>query len=403
MPILPSFPIWINPIGLLGLILLLGLIGGELARRSRILPIITGYIAVGFLVGPGAIDIVTPSLLAQARIFVDISLGLILFDLGRHLDLTWIRHDKGLLRTSLAECTITFISILLVMLLFHLSLLSAALAACIAVITSPAEVMMVAHDLAAEGPVTRRTLVLTSLNNLFGLTIFILLLPVIEPDTGFFTIIFKDIYRLTGSFALGIVMFYITRAIAQFIGKYQANQFVLFSGVVILTIGLAQLLNLSSMLTLFILGAAARNLDFKHILVEVDFGWLARLFFILLFFITGVQLKLTGLWNAMFAILMFIFIRTIAKFTGIKLFSKKSRLTSQQVTAISLALTPMAALAIGMSHKIMVFNPNLDDKLLIIIPGVVAILNIIGPILTQLAFIKTGESASTERQPGNLI
>src|SRR6186997_278046 len=103
MRFLPQFPVYVNPIALFGLTLLLGLVGGEIAKRSRILPQISGFIAVGFLVGPGGINIVTPSLLDNARLFVDLSLGLILFDLGRQLDFTWLRHDIGILSTAIAE------------------------------------------------------------------------------------------------------------------------------------------------------------------------------------------------------------------------------------------------------------------------------------------------------------
>lgn len=396
MHFLPHFPIYVNPIALFGLTILLGIIGGELANRSRILPRISGYIAVGFLVGPGAWNIVTPELLVNARIFVDISLGLILFDLGRHLDFRWLRHDRGLLPMSIAESLCTFVFVFIALSFFNLPFLSTALAATIAVSTSPAEVMMVAHDLASEGPVTRRTLILTSLNNLFGITLFTILLPFAEMNASTFMMSAAVCYRLLGSVFLGMIIFLITLGVAKLIGKRKENQFVLFTGTVIFAIGLARILNVSSMLTLFTLGVAARNLDKKRILNEVDFGWLARIFFILLFVITGVQLQLRGLWLATAAVLSFIIIRYIAKATGIWIFAKTSRLTGQQTWAISFALMPMAALAVGMSDKLVVYNPELGYQLMMIITGVVAVLNIFGPIATQIAFIKTGEAAADE-------
>lgn len=393
MQFLPHFPIRLDPIGLFGLTLILGLIGGELAKRSRLLPTITGFIAVGFLVGPGGLDIVTPTLLAYARIFVDISLGLVLFDLGRHLDFTWLRHDRGLLPMAIAESTLTFLFIFIVLSLFHIPVMSAALAATIAIATSPAEVMMVAHDLSAEGPVTRRTLILTSLNNLFGLTLFTILLPFTDPNTSLLSMIGHVAYRLTGSISLGLMMFVLILVIARFIGKRKENQFVLFAGTVVFAVGLSRILNVSSMLTLFALGAAARNLDYKHVLTEVDFGWLARLFFILLFVVTGVQLQLKGLWIVPWAVFAFLLARAFAKACGIWLFAKTSRLTRKQTFALSLALTPMATLAIGMSDILVNVNPDLAFELMIIITAIVAIFNIIGPIATQFAFIITGEAA----------
>lgn len=393
MQFLPHFPLRLNPIALFGLTVLMGLMGGELARRSKILPTITGFIAVGFLVGPGALNIVTPSLLAYARIFVDISLGLVLFDLGRHLDFRWLRHDPGLFGMAISESILTFFCIFFVLALYQLPPLSAALGATIAVATSPAEIMMVAHDLSAEGPVTRRALILTSLNNLFGLTLFTFLLPFTYPHSTVYMMIGHVIYRLIGSLGLGMLIFFLTLAIARLIGKRKENQFVLFTGVVILAIGLTRMFNVSSMLTLFTLGVAARNLDAKHMLTEVDFGWLARLFFTVLFVITGIQLQLKGLWLVPWSVLAFLLARSLAKTLGILLFAKKSRITGGQSWGLSLALTPMATIAIGMSDKLIDINPDLNLQLMLIITAAVAVLDLLGPIAAQLAFIKTGEAA----------
>lgn len=69
-----------------GALLLIGLIGAALANRSGRLPGITGMIFVGFLAGPSVLGLVSPTMLGEARVFVDIALGLILFQLGLLLD-----------------------------------------------------------------------------------------------------------------------------------------------------------------------------------------------------------------------------------------------------------------------------------------------------------------------------
>jgi Kef-type K+ transport system membrane component KefB len=403
MHFIPKFPLHLNSITLLGLTLLLGLMGGEIAKRLRFLPQISGYIAIGFLIGSGGFNIVNQTVLANAHIFVDISLSLILFELGRHLDFSWIRHDFGIMYMSLAESSVTFTLIFcLLHFLAGMHMLSSALAATIAIATSPAVVMMVAYDLSAEGPVTRRSLMLTSLNNLYALIIFIILAPLAQSGTLInYDLITFIAYRLFGSILLGLAIFLLIKFIAHLTGKHKENQFVLFVGAVIFAIGFAHTLKLSSMLTLFSLGVAARNLDRQHTLMEINFGWLARLFFILLFVVTGVHLQLQGLWQATWIVLLFIFARIAAKITGVLLFSKSSRLTTRQSVALSFTLLPMAGVAIGMSNILVDFNPDFDYRLLIIITAVVAMLNIIGPIATQLAFIMTGESLLQQNRAGN--
>lgn len=400
MNFLPSFPLQFNVITIFGITLLFGLIGGELARRIPLLPRISGYLAIGFLLGPGGFNIISHSVLLNTRLFIDISLGIILFDLGRQLDLTWLRHDRGLLFMAIAESALTFVAISLVThLLVKLSWLSSALAACFAMATSPAVIMMVVNDLSAKGPVTRRTFILTSLNNFFALITFTLLLPLTQSHSlkasSFWL---YTSYLLFGSMVLGAAMYLLIENIAHFLGKQKQNQFVLFIGTLIFTIGIAQLVNLPTALVLFILGIATRNLDRKHRLIEIDFGLSARLFLILLFVVTGTYLKLEGLKLATLAVIIFILVRGLAKTLGIWLFAKMSRITRKQLFSISLALTPMAGLAISMSNVLDDFSPEVNRQIAPIIASVVAILEIFGPIATQAAFIWNKESTSNELQ-----
>jgi len=99
---LPAWPFAVSYPLLFGALLLGGLLGGEAARLLR-LPRILGYVAVGFLIAPLARAANLDPLLDQARIFVDLALGLVLFDLGRRMDLQWMKRDWTLAAAGLAE------------------------------------------------------------------------------------------------------------------------------------------------------------------------------------------------------------------------------------------------------------------------------------------------------------
>lgn len=404
MDLFPHFPLHLNQTIIFGLTLLLGLLGGELAKRIRFIPVILGYIAIGFIFGPGGLHIANAEVLSTARFFVEISLSLILFELGRHLDFRWLYRDRGLLPMAISESGFTFIIIfLIVYFLLGLSLLQSSLAATIAIATSPAVVMMIAYDLSAEGPVTRRSLILTSINNLIALILFTILLPMAQQKNLHISVqLIDSTYRLFGSIILGLCMFIIAEIIGYIIGKNKQNQFVLFVGMVTVTAGLSYICHVSSMLSLFTLGVAARNIDRAHILMEVDFDWLARIFFIILFVVTGVHIQLHGLLSIIGVAILLILARGFSKSVAIWLFAKKSNLTSRQVFSISLALTPMAGVAIGMSNILTDFNPTIGQPLLVIVTALVAILNIIGPIATQYAFMNTGEAISLKNMQGEL-
>jgi len=390
-----NLPLHMGSTALFALIILLGLIGGELAGKIRFLPKIFGYIAVGFLIGPGAFNWVDFSILGQTRLFIDISLGLILFEIGRYLDFSWLRYDRYLLPMSLAESGLTFILLFAALLILGLSWLTAALSATIAVVTSPAVLIMVTHDLDTHGPVTRRVLTLTSLNNLFGLIIFTALLPFAQTSiTPLPEILGHITYDLLGAIILALIMFVVTLLLARLTGKNNERQFVLLVGMTVLAISLARMFQLSTMLTLFIFGMFARNLDSHHYLSDVNFGAVARFFLIFLFVLTGIYLQPRGIWQETLAVITFIAIRFVGKSIGVFLFAKISRLTQQQAWSTSLALIPMAGVALGMSFMLTNLNPELGTLLVTIVSAALAILNLIGPIIAQWAFLKAGEAKS---------
>ena len=145
------------------------------------LPAITGYIATGFLLGPGVLGWLDESMLAQSRVLAEFSLGLIVFDLGRRLDLQWASHDRWLLPMGVAESALSFAAMFaLLHFVGGIDALEAAVAATVGVATAPAVVLLVTNELKAEGPVTRRMLWHVALNNIIATVGITLLLPFIE-------------------------------------------------------------------------------------------------------------------------------------------------------------------------------------------------------------------------------
>src|SRR5882762_610360 len=162
---LPALPLPSNQIIWFGVLLIAGVVGGEIAKRAFFLPRITGYAAAGLALGPDGFALLGRPMLDELRVFADISIGLILFELGHRIDLGWLKRSPRLALTSLAESGLSAILIYVTLTqLFGVGSLHAAVAAAIGLATSPAVVMRITADLGAEGQVTERTLLLTALN-----------------------------------------------------------------------------------------------------------------------------------------------------------------------------------------------------------------------------------------------
>src|SRR5688572_4291120 len=111
---LPSLPFELSYPLLFGVLLVAGMLGGEIARAFK-LPRMIGYTVVGFVFGPLATAMGMDPLISEARIFIDLALGLVLFDLGRRMDLRWMRRDWSLLASGLAESLLTFCFVFMAM------------------------------------------------------------------------------------------------------------------------------------------------------------------------------------------------------------------------------------------------------------------------------------------------
>ncbi len=391
---LPAWPPAANAFLVFGLLLLAGLAGGRLAATTRVLPAITGYIATGFQLGPGVLGWLSEAALAQSRVLAEFSLGLIVFDLGRRLDLEWARHDRWLLPMGVAESALSFVAMFgLLHFVGGIDTLEAAVAAMVGTATAPAVALLVTNELKADGPVTRRMLWHVALNNVIATVGITLLLPFIEARASgaSWNPVARALWLIAGSFFLGYVAFLLMTLLARWLGKSPVPQFVLAVGIIVATVGAAQAGHLSVLLALLVLGACTRNLDRQHRLVDVEFGRAAQLFFVALFVLTGATLRPDQFGAIAWVGLAFVVARALGKTLALYAFAYPAHVSLRQAGTLALALTPMAGLAIGMTQPIYEVAPEFGARLAAIVVSGVAILHVLGPIATRYALIRAGE------------
>jgi Kef-type K+ transport system membrane component KefB len=397
---LPAWPPAVNAFLIFGLLLLAGLLGGRLAATTRVLPAITGYIATGFLLGPGVLGWLSESALAQSRVLAEFSLGLIVFDLGRRLDLAWARHDRWLLPMGIAESALSFLAVFAVLhFLGGIDMLEATVAATVGVATAPAVVLLVTNELKAEGPVTRRMLWHVALNNVLATLGITLLLPFVEARASgaSWNPVARALWLIAGSFLLGYVAYRVMTLMARWLGKSPVPQFLLAVGIIAATVGAAQIGRLSVLLALLVLGACTRNLDREHRLVDVEFGRAAQLFFVALFVLTGATLRPDQFGAIAWVGLAFVVARTLGKMIGLYALAWPAHVSARQAGTLGVALTPMAGLAIGMTQPIYDVSPEFGAHLAAVVVSGLAILHLLGPIATRYALIRAGEGEPAAR------
>jgi Kef-type K+ transport system membrane component KefB len=391
---LPQLPLALSQPILFGALLAAGLLAGEAARRYLALPRIVGYVLAGVALGPQASGLLGAETLQAARVLVDLSIGLIVFELGARLDFGWLKRNRWLFVTAVAESVFTFLAIYATLLAFGFRPLLAAVAAAIGTATSPAVVMLVAHDLRAEGQVTERMLLFTAVNCVFAYVALTLLLPFLhfEHQADWRSALLHPVYLLGGSAAVGLVACGAMLGLAAWLGKREDRQFVLLVAMIVLTVGVTRALNLSVMVALVTLGMLARNLDFRHALMPLRFGYGGQLFFEILFVLTGASLEFAGLWTAAAAVAAFIVVRVLAKALALHLFGRPSGLRSGSADLLAIALMPMSGLAVVMVQDTAAIYPGFGRELALVVLSAVAVLELLGPVGTQFALRRAGET-----------
>ncbi|MGE3162146.1 MAG: cation:proton antiporter [Burkholderiales bacterium] len=391
---LPQLPPAFGQPALVGVLLLAGLLGGELVRRFLGLPRITGYVLGGVLLGPEVSGIVAPGALSDARVLIDLSLGLIVFELGHRLDVQWLRRNRWLFVAAVAESLLCFAAILAALLAFGYPPLLAATAAAIGTATSPAVVLLVAHELRAAGQVTERMLLFTAVNCVFAYVALTLLLPFLhlEHALSWREALLHPLYILGGSGLVGFVASLTLLWLAAWVGKREDRQFILLVALVVLAVGAARSLNLSVVVTLVTLGMLARNFDYEHVLLPLRFGYGGQLFFVLLFVLTGASLSFGAMPAAAGAVIAFIVARFVGKGAAILAFGPLSGVRPQSAGLLTVSLLPMSGLAVVMVLDTAAMYPAFGGELAAVVLSVVAVLEILGPIATQVALKRAGEA-----------
>jgi Kef-type K+ transport system membrane component KefB len=390
---LPTLPFQLSYPLLFGVLLVLGMLGGEMARALR-MPRIIGYVIVGFVVAPLAQAISLDPLIEEARIFVDLALGLVLFDLGRRMDLQWMKRDWTLAASGLAESLATFGAVFAVLVAFDFPAVKAGIVAAIAMATSPAVVLLIVQDTRSEGQVTERALNLVALNSLLASIVSTILLASahLEARMDLDSALLHPAYLFAGSAALGAVMAAFARLLARTVEKTKDLHFTLIAGMVIGAVGMAAMLKLSVILSLLAFGLFARNDARRYDLLNVNLAPASRLLYIVLFVITGASLPLPALAVGGAAGLALAAARAAAKFVGVLVFAPLGGMRMRQAVGLGCTLMPMSTLALMLQHDVLRVLPDFGTDLTSVFLAAVLIMEIAGPILAQWGLKLAGEA-----------
>ncbi len=386
---LPHWPLVPDAVFWVGLTLLTAGLCGELCWKAWRLPRITGYSMIGLLAGSAGFGVIDSALANNARFLMDVALGMLLFELGSRLSLRWIRTNPWLIATSLAEATLTFAMVMIVLHLIGVPLMTTTVIASIAIATSPTMIIQLKNELKSEGQVTERLLALTALNSMYAVVLLELVSTWMHQEYygNLFATLTEPVYLIAGSLAVA----YVLARSCRRVNLQDEHSFVILIGLVLLAIAITHMLELSTLLALLAAGIILKNFDPRPQLWPAHFGTAGWLLTVVLFVITLISFQ----WNYValggLAALAMIAARMLAKLIGVLMFAKPSGINVKQGVALGLALAPMSAFAYLLVENTYNLYPDFDPQLRAIMLCAIVILQLFTPLLVYSSLSSIGE------------
>jgi Kef-type K+ transport system membrane component KefB len=396
---LPNWPLVPDAVFWAGLALFAAGLCGELCYRAWRLPRITGYAVIGLVAGSFGFGVIDASTNENSRLLINVALGLLLFELGSRLDLRWIRRNPWLIASSLAEATLTFVFVLLVLLALGMPGMVALVVSAIAIATSPSMVIQLKTELRAEGQVSQRLITLTALNSVYAIVLTKLVTTWVHQATygNAFATILQPLYLLAGSLIAAYVFaracIYLFRHITQ--TMRDEHSFVALFGLVMLAIAVAQVLKLSTLLTLLLAGIIVKNLEARPQLWPEHFGTAGWLLTVVLFVLTLTSFTWGDIaMGGLFAIALIV-TRLVAKLAGVMTFAKPSGIGMKQGVALGLSLMPMSALSYLLVDDTYRSYPQFDPHLRAVVMCAIVVLQLVSPFFVYRCLSAVGERSDS--------
>jgi len=389
----------------LGFLLLAAYLGGEIARRVR-LPRLTGYLLVGFAVGPAWLGLVQREDVEALRFIEEAAVALVGLAAGSELTLDALRRGRVAL-ARLASGTIVFplLAVSLVVLSVspwfpltrHQPLGDAVVVALVlgtlAAASSPAITMAMMSELDAHGPVARALLGITVVKDVAVALLFALVLALGKALTSAgamnVAVAGTAILQLLGSAAAGTLLGY---ALSQYLGLVRRESGVFLVAMAFVAAEVARLTHLETLIIALAAGFYLENfapLESERLRRELKRGSLPV--YVAFFALTGAGLRVGVLADLWPWILLLVGLRLVGLRYGLLWAGRHSSVTPVLARHGWLAFISQAGMALGLAQLARRAFPEWGVSLETLIVAMIGVHEVAGPICFRTALVRAGE------------
>jgi len=378
----------------LGAILFLGFATDELGRRTR-LPRVTLLLVFGMIIGPSAGDLLPEISYHWLPLITEIALLMVGFLLGEKLSMAKMNSNgRYVFAISIGATLCTAIIVTLGLFLVGLSVGIAVLLGAIATATAPAATVDVIDQLQLNNKFVDTLEGVVAVDDAWGLLLFSFALTIVglaAANGEQNHILLSGMWEVGGSLILGVL---IGAPMAYLTGRIRSGSPTQIEALALVLIcgGLAELLEVSFLLTAIVMGMTVANLAKHHDRPFHAIEGIERPFLILFFVLAGASLHLSSLWGIGLVGLVYILCRVVGKLVGCYLGGSAVHAPDNIKRWMGLALTPQAGVAMGMALIAAERFPAHSELILSVVIGTTVIFELLGPLASRWAIVRASKS-----------
>lgn len=401
---LPPFPEGIDSLALFSLLLVIGLLIGESLHAYARWPRVIGYVLAGTVFGPSMLGWISIEALAQARPIADAALGLLMMEVGRRLDLGWLRRNPELIRSTASDIGLSFFLIFAFShWLVGLSLAWAAATATVTMASAPAVVLLAVQESKAQGQVTERIILHTAVASAASFIAFAGVLGVVhaEHSEDWLNAVVHPLWVSAGALVVAWLATRLGLSLAHGLPKRSLAQVFVLVATALLAVGIARMLAVPVFLTLFLMGVLLAATDQRQSLRYTELPEAHWLLAITLFVVIGASLPWREFtWLTALQAVGLLLVRAAAK-TAAQAWSGSS-LPREKRLLVGLGIQPLSATAVFMVYEIAGLYPEVGRSALALPLVAAAFMELAGPALCRLALRLSGETEPEYLNQGGL-
>jgi len=400
---------------LIGAIILIGFYLGRNMKYVK-LPSIIGYMLLGVIAGPSLFDFINEGVTHNLSFISNIALGFVALSIGLELKISSLKKlGKGIIYIIFFESFGAFVVVFITLKLLTGDTILALIFAAIAPASAPAGTVAVIHEYKAHGPLTKALYAVVGFDDGLGIIIFgfasafaqtMLHNAAGNEAISLLATILLPVKEVVLSIVVGVALAFLICFLIRRL-KNSVDIFILIFGSVFLGCGICDLLGLSEILTIMVVGMVIINTQPENLAVKVqrELKQVLPLLFILFFTLAGANLHISAL-PALGALgLVYILARSFGLIAGSRLGGIVGKVEKKITNYIGLGILSQAGVAIGLSLLVKqefagigAIRANgitegdwIGATVITTVTATCIVFEIVGPILTRIALEKADE------------